>query len=211
MSTCDELSKASNVPITGITHTTHTSINRGLCGRMRSYLFATKRVSLKSSDSILAYMRHFLSGSRQERRKNIYPRLSLLVMLVSSHGLLFTPKYVAMFLVPTTRITPRIGMIYQRSLVSAMISTSHIQKHNKVMCHLRSQMQLSFSSTSREDREKSDASTTTESIRMDKSSPELDSVQVAREARKYVCNAVAAVVSLSSDFLLLILGRSAHY
>lgn len=72
-------------------------------------------------------------------------------------------------------------------------------------------MQLSFSSTSREDREKSDASTTTESIRMDKSSPELDSVQAAREARKYVCNAVAAVVSLSSDFLLLILGRSAHY
>ena len=210
MSTCDELSKASNVPITGITHATHTSINRGLCGRMRSYLFATKRVSLKSSDSILAYMRHFLSGSRQERRKNIYPRLSVLVMLVSSHGLLFTPKYVAMFLVPT-RITPRIGMIYQRSLVSAMISTSHVQKHNKVMCHPRSQMQLSFSSTSREDREKSDASTTTESIRMDKSSPELDSVQAAREARKYVCNAVAAVVSLSSDFLLLILGRSAHY
>ncbi len=103
-------------------------------------------------------------------------------------------------------------MIYRRSLVSAMISTSHIQKQDKMLCYPISQMRLSLSSTSRDDSEKSDASTTTtESNSIDKSSAELDSVQAAREARKYVCYAAAAVVDLSTDFLLLVLRRSTHY
>ena len=129
-------------------------------------------------------MRHLLFRSKQERWKNLYRRLSLLVMLISSHTLILAPKPVVMFLIPKTKILQRIGLTRQRSYISTVTSRNTLlydRNHKYPMASLR----MSLLSTSSDDSDTNNIATSTTDAN-EKSPAELEAVQAAREARKYV-------------------------
>lgn len=136
---------------------------------------------------LFASMRHSPLTSKQ-RSKNLYPSLTLL-MLLSSQSLFIFPKHVLMFLIPTTKIPQRIGVTHRRCYISALTSI-HMMQHsrnhflNPVSQLLRTS--LLSSTTTSEDSDMNNVATSTTPEKSEKSSEDIDAVQAAREARKYV-------------------------
>jgi hypothetical protein len=129
-------------------------------------------------------MRHSPLRSKQ-RSKNLYPSITLL-MLISLHTLMIAPKHVMMFLIPKAKIIQRIGATHQRSYISAVTSMHMIQHHMDNFLNPTSHRRISLSSTTdSEDSDKKSVVITTSEMG-EKSSEELEAVQAAREARKYV-------------------------
>ena len=135
----------------------------------------------------MAFMRPLPLRNRQERCKNIHLRKSLLVMFALLQTLMLAPKQVLTFLIPKTMIMQRKGVTHKEYYTSSVNSIQQLQ-YNRNRCHPMSLLRLSSSSTSNSDDGDTNKSVTTTASTetSEKYSAELEAVQAAREARKYV-------------------------